>query len=88
MASQPPPSPPPTLALARCVRTCDLVVARCDEDVEWVARQAPRYRRVELYNKCNRTLPSSLSGLKNVETTSAPNVTLKSCVILHNPHYE
>ena len=59
--------------VAACTAQCDLVVARCDEDLSWVSSAATLFVRVFIYNKCGRPT-THLSGLHNVQLIESPNV--------------
>ena len=61
----------------RCVRGCDMVVAQCDEQLEWLVAEAPRYRRIFIYLKCGSTaaqLNPSFLSLRNVQFLPSPNI--------------
>ena len=75
-----------------CIKQCDLVVARCDEDLSWVRNAAHGYARVFVYNKCGsdlRTLNHSMEHFgstraSNVEAIEAPNVGSVDYAIIHH----
>lgn len=58
----------------RCVSACDMVIAHCDEALEWIPVEAKRFRQIIVYTKCGSDLDASLRTLPNVEFIAAPNV--------------
>lgn len=60
--------------LHRCSTRCDIVVAHCDENVNWLIDASRFNRRVFIYTKCNSTLSPKLRSLSNVIVRRLPNV--------------
>lgn len=59
-----------------CSTRCDLVVAHCDEQLGWLVREAPRYRRTFLYSKCGRPPPTEIGRAlgARLSVVRAPNL--------------
>ena len=87
----PPPEPPSIPPHLRCVTDCDLVLAHCTEDVDWVIGESKRYARVFLYSKCVTKLKESFtSQVPNLRVIPSPNVGSNDYAILHHviDHYD
>ena len=51
-----------------------MVIAHCDEELEWLEVQAPRFRRVYIYTKCKKQISARHRALRNVDFIVSPNV--------------
>ena len=58
----------------RCVTSCDMVIAHCDEPLDWLPDDAPRFRRIVVYTKCGKPIGAALRALPNVEFLVGANV--------------
>ena len=67
----------------RCDDQCDLVLARCDEALDWVASAARNYQRVRLYNKCRSPIPGGVRRLANLYVIETPNIGSNDFAILN-----
>lgn len=68
----------------RCVRTCELVVAHCHENLDWVIRDAKFYRHVYIYTKCGASPGPNMTSLANVEVIKSPNIGSNDYAILQH----
>jgi hypothetical protein len=68
----------------RCDELCDLVLARCDEDLSWISTAARNYQRVRLYNKCRSPVPSDVRRLANLRVIETPNIGSNDFAILNH----
>ena len=74
---------PSRVTAQRCSTVCDLVLARCDEDLQWLVQQAPAYRHVYLYSKCGSPVPAHILSLPNLNNVPSPNVGSNDYAVLH-----
>ena len=71
----------------RCETRCDMVIAQCDEPLEWLTLESPRHRRIFVYTKCGKSpeqLHPSFRSLPNVEFIPSPNVGSNDYAILQH----
>ena len=85
----------PTARDERCLNDCQLVIAQCDEPLDWLDSQAPRYQRVFIYAKCTwggrlTRLQRNMARYSNVEIIPSPNVGSNDYAILQHVirHYD
>ena len=90
----PPPPPPRINEDTRCITDCQLVIAQCDESLDWLKTRARLYERVFVYAKCafggrlERTR-RAVAGMSNVEVIPSPNVGSNDYAVLQHTirHY-
>ena len=64
-----------------------MVVAQCDEKLEWLEKEALRYRKIRVYTKCGKTVEQinpAFKALSNVEFIPSPNVGSNDYAVVHH----
>ena len=63
-----------SLRLQRKSIVNELVVAWCEEDLQWLPQQAKSFHKVTLYQKCDSPLPRDILSIPHLSVISMPNI--------------
>ena len=62
----------------------ELVIAWCEEDIQWITSIASSFGHVMIYSKCQGKLPPSLLKIRNLHVDVIPNVGVCDNTYLHH----